>query len=147
MDEISICVVDDEPHSHLILKSLAKGYTEKSGPKITLTHFTCGQDLLAEVKEKGCLYDCIVIDVCMPGCSGPDLFHSLVRLRCPSVLLYYSSALNEYETRSCMISKASKTPIEDIMEMYKTYKTDHLNNMFKMAIRTTELQSRIRCRS
>lgn len=141
MGNIHICLVDDEPASHAFLKQLAVRHEG-----VSLTHFTCGADLIAEVKEEGCNYDCIVIDVKMPDLSGPDVFHRLVRLKCPAVMLYYSSTLNEYESRSCMISKTSQTPLEDMIKMYNEYNKDHLGNMFKMAIRTTELQKRVRCR-
>jgi len=129
---MKICIVDDNVEPVNVLRMIAKG------KGIEVTHYTRGAELLKAVRE-GATYDCIVLDVVMPGMSGPELFYSLVGLKCPAVLLYYSALLVEEHTRLCMISKLDKRPLDKILESYEALKDDHIGNLMKMAVRSSEL--------
>lgn len=76
MYHIALC--DDElPQQQSTLKLISQYFSDDSQDQCEVSSFSSADELLSSYRL-GKTYDILLLDVCMPGCSGIDLAHELL---------------------------------------------------------------------
>jgi len=141
---IRLALVDDDEISGFLIRKLVEKHNSSNVEQIELTVFTSPKNFLHAVGTFHRYYDIIVLDMHMGEMDGPELVNKLRRLDIKdSVILFYTNLIAEHESRTCLIAKTVKNPLESFLKAFKVFKGHYIDNVMKLTIRSHELNGRL----
>ena len=141
---IRIALVDDDENQEFLIGKLVEKHNSFNLEQIELTHFVKPTNFLHAVGTFHRYYDIVVLDMHMGEMDGPELVNKLRRLDIKdSVILFYTNLIAEHESRTCLIAKTVKNPLESFLRAFKLFKGHYIDNVMKLTIRAHEIEGRL----